>query len=101
MGTLEEVPEGQEEEPPPRVRPRPKRADPMEPSAGDGKEGTNDDPICWNYVTSNYCRNGDKCKYLHDFPEGYDVEAAAEVLVRKQRKTGKTGFDKKSAKEEE
>lgn len=47
-------------------------------------EGDKNDPVCWNFVTSNYCSKGDRCRYLHRFPPGYDVAKASAVLDGRQ-----------------
>lgn len=46
------------------------------------KEGDRSDPICWNFVTRNFCKQGDRCRYLHRFPPGYNVDKASEAISR-------------------
>jgi len=65
---------------------RPKQKKQAPPARTMPPEGDKSDPICWNFVTSNYCSKGDRCRYLHRFPPGYDAHKADAVL--KGRKVG-------------
>lgn len=59
---------------------RPKRKEHVEKPPDVVKEGEKADPVCWNFVTKMFCKAGERCKYLHAFPPGYDANRAAEAL---------------------
>jgi len=58
---------------------RPKQKSKAQPARAIN-EGDKSDPICWNFVTTSYCSKGDRCRYLHRFPPGYNVDRASAVL---------------------
>lgn len=63
-----------------KLRPRPRKGKPKPATDGTAAQGSVEDPVCWNFVTRNYCKNGDKCRYWHSYPPGYDPDKAKQAI---------------------
>eukprot|EP00927_Polykrikos_kofoidii_P043320 TRINITY_DN3737_c0_g1_i1.p1 TRINITY_DN3737_c0_g1~~TRINITY_DN3737_c0_g1_i1.p1 ORF type:complete len:785 (+),score=143.31 TRINITY_DN3737_c0_g1_i1:106-2355(+) len=57
------------------------------------KDGDRSDPVCWNFVTKNFCRQGERCRYLHRYPPGYDVDKANHAIARGRQETVERNVD--------